>query len=354
MFAKAHGGNARRAGQEKYSAQEIIERRQCKVVACTHRRVRVQAPGSPGAPMKLGLVYPQTEFGSDLGLIREFAITAEELGYQQLILYEHVLGADPQVHELSGPYTWQTEFHEPFVLFGYLSAVTTSMQLVTGILVLPQRPTALVAKQAATLDFVSSGRLVLGVGVGWNQVEYVGLGQDFHRRGARIEEQIPLLRRLWCEPLLDFEGTFDRITAAGIAPRPTRHIPIWMGGWADAVLERTGRLADGWLTAAGSPKRWRDPNRIRTPGDLKRRLGIVQDAARGAGRDPAAIEVSMLVSVIGFEEPERFDAGAWAARGRAWGEAGATSVALATLDLGFSPAEHLDAMVRFAQAWKRG
>ena len=304
--------------------------------------------------MKLGLVYPQTEFGSDLGLIREFATTAEALGYQQLILYEHVLGADPKVHELSGPYTWETEFHEPFVLFGYLSAVTSTMELVTGILVLPQRPTALVAKQAATLDFVSGGRLVLGVGVGWNQVEYVGLGQDFHRRGARIEEQIPLLRRLWSEPLLRFEGAFDRIPAAGIAPRPGRSIPIWMGGWADSVLDRTGRLANGWLAAAGSPKRWRDPNRIRTPKDLTRRLSIVHNAARAADRDPATIEVSMLVSLIGFDALEPFDPSAWAARGRSWGEAGATGIVLSTLDLGCSPAQHLDAIARFADAWKRG
>ena len=304
--------------------------------------------------MKLGLVYPQTEFGSDLGLIREFAAAAEELGYQQLILYEHVLGADPSVHELSGPYTWQTPFHEPFVLFGYLSAVTTGIELVTGILVLPQRPTALVAKQAATLDLVSGERLILGVGVGWNQVEYVGLGQDFHRRGARIEEQIPLLRRLWSEPLLDFEGAFDRIPCAGIEPRPNRCIPIWMGGWADAVLERTGRLADGWLAAAGSPKRWRDPDRIRTPADLKNRLHIVHEAARSAGRIPERIDVSMLVGLIGFEGFERFNPDAWAARGRAWGEVGATAIALSTLDLGFSPREHLDAMVRFAEAWQRG
>ena len=304
--------------------------------------------------MKLGLVYPQTEFGSDLALIREFATSAEALGYEQLILYEHVLGADPEVHDLSGPYTWRTEFHEPFVLFGYLSAATSTIELVTGILVLPQRPTALVAKQAATLDFVSGGRLVLGVGVGWNPVEYIGLGQDFDRRGARMEEQIPLLRRLWAEPLLDFAGTFDRIPAAGIAPRPTRPIPIWMGGWADAVLERTGRLADGWLAAAGSPKRWQDPYRIRTPDDLARRLRIVHDAARAAGRDATAIEVSMLVSLIGFDGLERFDPAAWVARARSWAEAGATGIALATLDLGFSPAQHLDAMARFAHAWQRG
>ena len=302
--------------------------------------------------MKLGLVYPQTEFGADLGLVREFAERAEDLGYAQIVVYEHVLGADPAVHELSGPYTWETEFHEPFVLFGYLAAITSAVELVTGILVLPQRPTALVAKQAATLDFVSGGRLILGVGVGWNQVEYASLGQDFHRRGARMAEQIPLLRQLWSEPLLNFEGEFDRIPAAGIAPRPARSIPIWMGGWADAVLERTGRLADGWLAAPGSPKRWQDEDRIRTPDDLRRRLAIVHQAARRAGRDPSSIDVSMLVGLIGFDGFETFDPGAWAERAHAWAQAGATGVVLSTLDLGFTPAEHLDAIARFADAWR--
>ncbi len=302
--------------------------------------------------MKLGLVYPQTEFGSDLGLVREFAVRAEELGYEQIVVYEHVLGADPAVHELTGPYTWETEFHEPFVLFGYLAAITRTVELVTGILVLPQRSTALVAKQAATLDFVSGGRLVLGVGVGWNQVEYAALGQDFHRRGARIEEQIPLLRQLWSEPLLNFEGDFDRIPAAGIAPRPARAIPIWMGGWADAVLERTGRLADGWLAAPGSPKRWQDEDRIRTPEDLRRRLAIVHQAALASGRSPNDIDVSMLVGLIGFDGFESFDAGAWAERARTWEQAGATGAVLSTLDLGLTPEEHLDAIAQFAEAWR--
>ena len=301
--------------------------------------------------MKLGLVYPQTEFGSDLGLVQEFAVRAEELGYEQIVVYEHVLGADPSVHELSGPYTWETEFHEPFVLFGYLAAITRTVELVTGILVLPQRPTALVAKQAATLDFVCGGRLILGVGVGWNQVEYAALGQDFHRRGVRIEEQIPLLRQLWSEPLLNFEGDFDRIPAAGIAPRPARAIPIWMGGWADAVLERTGRLADGWLAAPGSPKRWQDEDRIRTPEDLRRRLAIVHQAALASGRSPNDIDVSMLVGLIGFDGFEAFEPAAWAERARTWEQAGATGVVLSTLDLGLTPEEHLDAIAQFAEAW---
>lgn len=304
--------------------------------------------------MRLGLVYPQTEFGTDPGLIREYAVAAEELGYEQLVVYEHVLGADPAVHELSGPYTWETEFQEPFVLFGYLAALTSSIELVTGVLVLPQRPTALVAKQAATLDLMSGGRLVLGVGVGWNQVEYAALGQDFHQRGKRMEEQIPLLRRLWSEPLLDFQGEFEQIRAAGIAPRPARPIPIWMGGWADPVLKRLGRLADGWLAAAGSPKRWRDPDRVRRPEDLAHRLAVAHEAALAAGRDPKQIGVSMLVGMIGFDGFERFDPPAWAARARRWEAAGATGAMLSTLDLGFTPRQHLAALAAFAEAWRQG
>ena len=192
----------------------------------------------------------------------------------------------------------------------------------------------------------------MGIGVGWNQVEYAALGQDYTRRGKRMDEQIPLLRRLWSEALIDFDGEFDSIRAAAIAPRPVKgHIPIWMGGWADPVLERLGRLADGWLTAAGSPKRWQDPDRIRVPEDLTRRLAIVHNAARAAGRDPDSIAVNMLVSMIGFDGFEKFDAPAWVERAHAWGEAGATHILFASLDLGFTPREHIDALEKFAIAW---
>jgi probable F420-dependent oxidoreductase len=304
--------------------------------------------------MKLSVVYPQAEFGTDPDRIGEYATRADELGYDQLVAYEHVLGADPEVHRLTGPYTHETNFMEPFVLFGYLSAVTTTIELVMGVLVLPQRQTALVAKQAATLDLLSRGRLVLGVGVGWNQVEYQALGEDFSSRGRRIEEQIPLLRSLWSEQLVDFTGEFDTISAAGICPRPSNNeIPIWMGGWDERVLRRLGRLGDGWLAASGHPKNqatW-SPDRIRRPEDLERRVGIVREAALEAKRDPNEIAVSMLVSSIGFDGLEEWDPMSWALRAKCWKAAGASHALLSTLDLGFSQEEHLEALDSFHQAW---
>ena len=286
--------------------------------------------------MKLCVVYPQAEFGTDPDRIGEYATRAEDLGYDQLVAYEHVLGANPEVHRLTGPYTHET------------------IELVMGVLVLPQRQTALVAKQAATLDLLSRGRLVLGVGVGWNQVEYQALGEDFSSRGRRIEEQIPLLRSLWSEQLVDFTGEFDTISAAGICPRPSNNeIPIWMGGWDERVLRRLGRLGDGWLTANGHPKNqatW-SPDRIRSPEHLERRVGIVREAALEAGRDPNEIAVSMLVGSIGFDGLEEWDPMGWALRAKHWKAAGASHALLSTLDLGFSQEEHLEALDSFRQAW---
>lgn len=305
--------------------------------------------------MKIGVVYPQPEFGSDPGLIREYAQTAEQLGYDQLVAYEHVLGADPTVHTLTGPYTHLSEFMEPFVLFGHVAAITNSIELVLGVLVLPQRQTALVAKQASTLDLLSGGRLVLGVGVGWNQVEYQALGQDFSTRGRRIEEQIPLLRSLWSESLINFTGEFDTISAAGICPRPSNdNIPIWIGGWDERVLRRLGRLGDGWLAASGHPKTratTENSDRLRTPADLERRIKIVKYAALEAGRDPDEIAISMLISSVGFDGLEEWDPQSWVRRAKQWEVAGATHALLSTLDMGFSPARHLEALGSFRDAW---
>jgi probable F420-dependent oxidoreductase len=304
--------------------------------------------------MKLSVVYPQAEFGTDPDRIGEYAVRAEELGYDQLVAYDHVLGADPEVHRLTGPYTHETNFMEPFVLFGYLSAITTTIELVMGVLVLPQRQTALVAKQAATLDLLSRGRLVLGVGVGWNQVEYQALGEDFSSRGRRMEEQIPLLRSLWSEQLVDFTGEFDTISAAGICPRPSNNeIPIWMGGWDERVLRRLGRLGDGWIAGSGNAKNratW-SPDRIQRPEDLERRLGIVRKAALESERDPNEIAVSILVSSTGFDGLEEWDPIGWALRAKHWKAAGASHALLSTLDLGFSQEEHLEALDSFHQAW---
>ncbi|MGD2077080.1 MAG: TIGR03619 family F420-dependent LLM class oxidoreductase, partial [Chloroflexota bacterium] len=158
--------------------------------------------------MEVGVVFPQTEFGNDPAAIRDYAQLAEGLGYSHILAYDHVLGAQPDRQpKLEGPYTYEDPFHEPFVLFSFMAGLTRKIGLATGILILPQRQTALVAKQAAALDVLSNGRLRLGVGIGWNWVEYDALGQDFHRRGRRVEEQVTLLRQLWTQPLVNFEGT---------------------------------------------------------------------------------------------------------------------------------------------------
>ena len=254
--------------------------------------------------MRLGATFPQTEIGSDPVAVRDFAQAVEAADYDYLLAYDHVLGADPTKHELTGPYTHRSMFHEPFVLFGYLAGLTQRIDLVTGIIILPQRQTAIVAKQAAEVDVLSGGRLILGIGIGWNQVEYEVLGADFHTRGRRSEEQVQLLRRLWDEELVTFEGEFDTVRDAGILPRPERHIPIWFGGGAASVLRRVGAYGDGWLPLGrGTPEEaiaaalsgferirghareaGRDPRRARP---RRRRAG--QPAARGAGRRRARL-----------------------------------------------------------------
>src|SRR5712691_5054033 len=198
--------------------------------------------------MRIGVVFPQTELGGDAGAVRAYAQRAEELGFTHVLAYDHVAGADPAVHAgWDGPYDVHTTFHEPMVLYGYLAAVT-SMELVTGVIILPQRQAVLAAKQAAEVDLLTSGKFRLGVGIGWNRVEYEALGQDFSTRGKRLEEQITLLRRLWTERSVTHEGTRDRVVGAGLAPLPTqRPIPIWLGGMSPPAYRRMGRLADGWF-----------------------------------------------------------------------------------------------------------
>ena len=181
--------------------------------------------------MRVGVTFPQTELGGDPGAVRAYAERVEELGYRHILIYDHVVGADPQVHTgWNGPYDVYTTFHEPFVMYGYLAAVTRSLELVTGVIILPQRQTALVAKQAAEVDLLSGGRFRLGIGVGWNAVEYEALGEDFGSRGKKSAEQIELLRRLWTEQSVTFDGDFHQVTGAGIAPLPVqRPIPVWIG-----------------------------------------------------------------------------------------------------------------------------
>src|SRR6476469_9267248 len=199
--------------------------------------------------MQIGVVYPQNELRGDPTAVSRFATAAEDLGFDHLLAYDHVLGAvhADRARPLPGPYTEHDPFHDPLVMFAYLAGITDRLQFATGILVLPQRQTALVARQAADVDLFSGGRLRLGVGVGWNYVEYEALGHDFRTRGVRQEEQIKLLRRLFSEPVVDFSGRFDRIDRASLVPKPARSIPIWMGGSSRAAFERAARIADGFM-----------------------------------------------------------------------------------------------------------
>jgi probable F420-dependent oxidoreductase len=202
--------------------------------------------------MKIGVAYPTTEVAGDPLAVRKFVAAAEQLGYDHLMAYDHVVKAPHEQREpkLTGPYTEKHTFHDPFVLFGFAAAVTDQLEFVTGVLVLPQRQTALVAQQAADVDLLSRERLRLGVGIGWNHVEYHALGQDFRTRAKRIDEQIDLLRQLWTTPVVNFNGRFDQIDRAGINPRPRRQIPIWIGGHSEPAYERGDRLGDGFIFAA--------------------------------------------------------------------------------------------------------
>lgn len=206
--------------------------------------------------MRYGVVLPQTQLGADPAVLRDFVQAAEGMGYHHLLAYDHVLGANPDREGWSAgrPYDYQDMFHEPFTLFSWMAGLTERIGFMTGVLILPQRQTALVAKQATQLDLLSGGRFRMGIGVGWNEVEYHALGQDFQTRGARVEEQIMILRQLWTRPLVKIEGRFDSVDDAGINPLPSEPIPIWIGGYADVVLRRAARLSAGYLAQEGSPE----------------------------------------------------------------------------------------------------
>jgi probable F420-dependent oxidoreductase len=261
--------------------------------------------------MRIGVVFPQTEIGADPGAVRAYAQRAEELGFEHLLAYDHVVGADTSVHQpWNGPYDVDTTFHEPLVLFGYLAGLTSRIELTTGIVILPQRQTALAAKQAAEVDLLTGGRFRFGVGIGWNAVEYEALGKEFTNRGRRLDEQVPLLRRLWTERAVTFEGTYERVTAAGIAPLPVqRPIPVWIGAASAPAYRRAGRLADGWFpqmspgpklddalveVAAGAAEAGRDPStiglegRVNWKGDLDLLVGHIE-GWRGAGASHLSI-----------------------------------------------------------------
>lgn len=287
--------------------------------------------------MKIGAVYPQTELRGDPEAVRRIGTGLEALGYDHLLTYDHVLGATHEGREpkLTGPYTENHPFHDPLVMFAHLAALTQRLELVTGILILPQRQTALTARQAADVDLLSGGRLRLGVGIGWNYVEYDALGQDFKTRGRRVDEQIELLRRLWSEPLVMFDGRFDHIDRACINPRPKRRIPIWIGGFVEAAYRRAARLGDGFIFSASAADRvveaWKQ----------------LDGALREAGRDPAAFGREIVTGRL-EKTP-----GEVAARLEWCREQGCTHAAVDTMGKGFTTAEaHLDFLAEIRQRFR--
>lgn len=264
--------------------------------------------------MQFGAVFPQTEIGSDPAAVKAYAQAAEGLGYDYLLAYDHVLGANPDRPDgWRGPYTHNDLFHEPMVLFGYLAALTERIELTTGVIVLPQRQTALVAKQAAQIAVLSGGRLRLGVGIGWNSVEFEALGENFNNRGKRIEEQVTLLRQLWSQPLVKFSGQYHHISDAGLNPLPLRPIPVWFGGTADVVLERMARLGDGWIANSMSPEKFQ----------------IARDKLHTylsqAGRSPDSFGLDMRLNLKNSPREQ------WAADIARWRALGVTHLSLNTM-----------------------
>jgi probable F420-dependent oxidoreductase len=281
--------------------------------------------GAARGCMEIGTVFPQLEIGDDPAILADYARRVEAAGLDHVLAYDHVLGVDPGWEDWEGPYDNADTFHEPLTTFSYLAGITDDLEFATGILILPQRQTALVAKQAAQVDRFADGRFRLGVGVGWNPHEYVALGEDFGERGRRIEEQIDVLRELWTEPVVEFEGEYHRLDEVGINPRPVQQpIPVWMGGMADPVKRRVGRMAEGWFPQF-------------QPGDedAEDDLADVYAAAEEAGRDPDDVGIHGRFWAVPDDTED------WVERARAWEDLGADYLAISTMyqDLD-SPEDH--------------
>ncbi|MEM7081083.1 MAG: LLM class F420-dependent oxidoreductase [Pseudomonadota bacterium] len=277
--------------------------------------------------MRIGAVLPHNEIGTDPGAMRAYAQGIEALGFHHVLLYDHVLGADPdRPGGFSGPYDKDVAFHEPLTTFAYLAAVTERLEMVTNILILPQRQTVLVAKQAAQVAILSHNRLRLGIGTGWNKVEYDGLGVPFAARGARQEEQVELLRRLWQEDSIDYQGEYHHIDRASINPRPSQPIPIWFGGGAPVLLKRAARIGDGWMP-------------IGSPNDQSAAaIELMQAERQAAGRDWDGFGIQAQAMFAGGN-PDR-----WGTHAERWRGLGATHLAVRTDGAGFTSVEqHLEA-----------
>jgi len=285
--------------------------------------------------MKIGVVFPQTEIGQDPAVIRDYAQAVESMGYTHILAFDSVVGANPdRPGGWSSPYTYQHAYHEPFVLFGFCAGVTRRIELVTGIVILPQRQTALVAKQAAEVDVLSGGRLRLGIGVGWNTVEFEALGENFKNRGKRVEEQLEVMRLLWTRELVTYEGGWHRVPDAGIKPLPVQQpIPVWMGGESEAVLRRAARLADGWITL----------QTFRPGPAAQQTVDRLHGLIREAGRDPAAFGIEGRVALAQVPPEDRVkEMAAWRAM------RGITHLCVNTMGLGLpSPEEHVRTLERF-------
>ncbi|MDY7099911.1 MAG: LLM class F420-dependent oxidoreductase [Actinomycetota bacterium] len=286
--------------------------------------------------MKIGAVYPQIKLGGDPDAVRRFGLAVEELGFDHLLVYDHVLGAvhADRTPELVGPYTERDPFHDPLMMFSYLAGITERIELVTGILILPQRQTALVARQTADLDLLSAGRFRLGVGVGWSHVEYEALGQDFTTRGAREEEQIELLRQLWTGDVVDFDGRFDRVDRAALVPKPTGQIPIWLGGWGSKALARAARIGDGFIFGGGTKD---------VLGMWERLRGLVGEAGRPVDEFGAEW---IIPAVKGPDDV--------ASKAETWAGAGGSHAAVVTMNMGLQGVDaHIDVLAKAASALGR-
>ena len=288
--------------------------------------------------MQFGVVFPQTEIGDDPAAIRAYAQTVEGLGFDYLLAYEHVIGANPNRPGgwANRPYDHNSMFHEPFVLFGYLAGLTERIRFMTGIVILSQRQTVLLAKQAAEVDVLSGGRLTLGIGVGWNDVEYTALNENFHNRGRRQAEQVEVLRALWTQRLVNFQGKYHTIPDAGLYPLPVqRPIPIWFGGGSDASLRRMARLGDGWMTNT-----WEID---RLTGELATLRGYIAQA----DRDPASFGIEFRVSLTRHPENE------WPQMIERLAGLGVSHVSINTMGRGLDGvAAHLAVIKKFAEGMR--
>ncbi|MEM9620894.1 MAG: LLM class F420-dependent oxidoreductase [Pseudomonadota bacterium] len=288
--------------------------------------------------MQIGAVFPHQEIGDDPIVIRDWAQAAEGLGYSHILAYDHVLGAVHANREpaLWGPYTENDAFHEPFVLFGYLASCTERVGLATGILILPQRQTVLVAKQAAQVDILSSGRLRLGVGTGWNYVEYDSLNEDFASRGQRYAEQIEVMRKLWREPVVEFSGAYHKIDRAGLKPLPKRDIPVWFGGFAPVAFRRAAQIGDGFIFGSSQEQNLQA-------------LELVRQELAQAGRTTAEFGLEALVNY-------QSGADAWYNEAQVWQAEGADFISMRAMALrgmgdGLqTPQAHIKALETYWQA----